>query len=57
MYLLLGAAPVEGRLSGVVDIPDSCATLYVPTAIFDVDVRPGAAGPTRVERGQCAVSS
>lgn len=37
-------------------IPNSCATLSVPTASVDVD-RPGAAGPTRVERGQCAASS
>ena len=44
--LLLGAAPVEGRMSGVVDIPNSCATLYVPTDIFDIDVRPSSAGPT-----------
>ena len=36
---MLGAAPVEGRMSGVVDVPNSCATLYVPTAIFDIDVR------------------
>src|ERR1700712_321582 len=57
VYLLLGAAPVEGRMSGVVDVPNSCATLYVPTAIFDLDVRPSAAGPARVDRGQCAVST
>lgn len=55
-YLLLGAAPVEGRFSGVVDIPNSCATLYVPTAIFDFDVRPGSAGPTRADRGACATT-
>ncbi len=28
------------RLSGVVDIPNSCSTVYLPTAIFDIDVRP-----------------
>ncbi|MFF3443907.1 formamidase [Streptosporangium sp. NPDC002721] len=50
-YLLLGAAPIEGRLSGVVDIPNSCATVYLPTAIFDFDVRPGASGPFRVPQG------
>ncbi|MHC3003892.1 formamidase [Gordonia metallireducens] len=57
VYLLLGAAPVEARFSGVVDVPNSCATLYVPTAIFDIDVRPSAQGPVHVDRGQCAVSS
>lgn len=55
-YLLLGAAPVEGRFSGVVDIPNSCATLYLPTAIFDFDIRPSAGAPARADRGQCAVS-
>jgi formamidase len=56
-YLLLGAAPVEGRFSGVVDIPNSCATLYVPTAIFDFDIRPSADGPQRADRGSCAMTS
>ncbi|PZG29931.1 formamidase [Spongiactinospora gelatinilytica] len=49
-YLLLGAAPIEGRLSGVVDIPNSCATVYLPTAIFDFDVRPSASGPARIRQ-------
>ncbi|MDW5325268.1 formamidase [Plantactinospora sp. KLBMP9567] len=56
-YLILGAAPIEGRFSAVVDIPNSCATVYLPTAIFDVDVRPSAAGPTRVSPGQGAPKS
>ncbi|MGW5645624.1 formamidase [Saccharopolyspora sp. NPDC003752] len=56
-YLLLGSAPVEGRISGIVDIPNACCTLYVPAAIFDFDVRPTAAGPAREDRGQCAVTS
>lgn len=50
-FLLLGAAPIEGRFSGVVDIPNSCATVYLPTAIFDFDVRPSASGPTRINPG------
>ena len=47
-YLLLGSAPIEGRLSGVVDIPNSCSTVYLPTAIFEFDVRPSASGPHQV---------
>jgi formamidase len=54
VYLLLGAAPIEGRFSGVADIPDSCATVYIPTAIFDFDPRPSAGGPARVDPGQGA---
>lgn len=50
-YIILGAAPIEGRLSGVVDIPNSCSTVYIPTAIFDFDVRPSAAGPHQIDPG------
>jgi len=50
-YMILGAAPIEGRLSGVVDIPNSCSTVYIPTAIFDIDVRPSANGPARIDPG------
>lgn len=56
-YLLLGAAPIEGRVSGVVDIPNACCSLYLPTEIFDFDIRPTAEGPRRADRGRCAVSS
>ena len=51
-YMILGAAPIEGRLSGVVDIPNSCSTVYIPTEIFDFDVRPGTGGPHQVDAGQ-----
>jgi len=51
VYLMLGAAPIEGRLSGVVDIPNSCSTVYIPTSIFDFDVRPSAAGPFQIDPG------
>jgi formamidase len=56
-YLLIGSAPIEGRISGIVDIPNACCSLYLPTAIFDFDVKPSAAGPVRQDRGQCAVTS
>ncbi len=39
-YLLLSCAPVEGRISGVVDIPNACCTLALPTAIFDKSIVP-----------------
>jgi formamidase len=53
-YLLLGSAPIEGRISGVVDIPNACCSLYLPTAIFDIDIRPNADGPTSSDRGAAA---
>jgi formamidase len=54
---LLGSAPIEGRVSGVVDIPNACCSLYLPTAIFDFDVRPNADGPMSEARGTAAKSS
>ncbi|MDV6012426.1 formamidase [Haloechinothrix sp. LS1_15] len=56
-YLLLGSAPIEGRISGVVDLPNACCSLYLPTAIFDFDIRPSSTGPVSGDRGQAAVAS
>jgi formamidase len=39
-YLLLGAAPIEGRIGGVVDIPNSAVTVSIPLSIFDRDILP-----------------
>ena len=44
-YTILGVAPVQGHISGVVDIPNACATLWLPTDIFEFDVKPNASGP------------
>jgi formamidase len=40
VYTLLSCCPCEGRISGIVDIPNACCTLAVPTAIFEQDVIP-----------------
>jgi formamidase len=51
-YMILGSAPIEGRFSGVVDIPNSCATVYIPRRIFDFDIAPSASGkPHQVTQG------
>ncbi|MFT7229343.1 MAG: formamidase [Methylophilaceae bacterium] len=42
---ILGTAPVEGHISGVVDIPNACATLWLPSEIFSFDINPNAEGP------------
>ena len=39
-YLLLSCAPVEGRISGIVDIPNACCTIALPTEIFEMDILP-----------------
>jgi formamidase len=50
-YAILGTAPVQGHISGVVDIPNACATLWLPTDIFDFDVMPNASGPIKHIKG------
>src|SRR6201999_3538532 len=54
-YAILGTAPVQGHVSGVVDIPNACATLWLPTGIFDFDINPGPAGPSAVPKGGVAM--
>jgi formamidase len=56
-YLLLGSAPIEGRISGIVDIPNACCSLYLPTAIFDFDIRPTKDGPSSADRGRAAATN
>lgn len=45
VYLLLSCCPCEGRISGIVDVPNAVATLAIPIAMFDQDVRPKKGGP------------
>lgn len=54
-YAILGTAPVQGHISGVVDIPNACATLWLPTDIFEFDVKPNASGPTKYLDGSVDV--
>ncbi|MFL9610537.1 formamidase [Methylobacillus sp. Pita2] len=53
---ILGTAPVEGHISGVVDIPNACATLWLPTEIFDFDLKPNADGPKKIITGTADVA-
>lgn len=50
-YSILGTAPVQGHISGVVDIPNACATLWLPTDIFEFDVMPNSSGPVIHDMG------
>lgn len=56
-YLLLGSAPIEGRISGIVDIPNACCSLYLPTEIFDFEIKPSTVGPMSADRGSAARTS
>lgn len=53
-YVILSTAPIEGRISAIVDIPSACCTVALPVDIFDFDIRPSAAGPVREPRGRLA---
>ena len=37
-YMLLSCAPVEGKIGSIVDIPNACTTLGIPTRIFENDI-------------------
>ena len=39
-YIIIGTAPIEGRVSGIVDIPNSCVSIYIPTGIFKRPIVP-----------------
>jgi len=54
-YAILGTAPVQGHISGVVDIPNACATLWLPNEIFQWDMMPNADGPTKYLDGSVDV--
>ena len=62
IYLLLSCCPCEGRISGIVDVPNACATLAIPLGIFDRDVRPPnditalANGVKYVDKRNCCIS-
>lgn len=54
-HAILGVAPVQGHISGVVDIPNACATLWLPTDIFEFDIKPNSTGPTQYLDGSVSV--
>jgi formamidase len=39
-YILLSCAPVEVRIGGLVDIPNACVSVALPTEIFERDIYP-----------------
>ncbi|PBL04387.1 Acetamidase Formamidase [Armillaria gallica] len=56
-YLLLSAAPIESHVGAVVDSPNACVTLALPTGIFEHDILPKPEGLTKHDFGQCALRS
>ncbi|KAG7444689.1 Acetamidase/Formamidase [Guyanagaster necrorhizus] len=56
-YLLLSAAPIESHVGAIVDSPNACVTLALPTGIFEHDILPKPEGLTKHDFGQCAIRS
>lgn len=58
-YMLLSTAPVESRIAGIVDLPNTCVTVSVPEEIFDFDINPDtlADGDVTADRGDTAKTS
>ncbi|WP_338741734.1 formamidase [Haloplanus salilacus] len=52
---ILGTVPIEGRHSGMVDVPNSCSTLALPTGAFEFDLSPGSLGNAE-DRGDLLVT-
>lgn len=53
-YALLAAAPVDGRLSCMLEHPNVCCTLAIPQRIFDFEIGPGIETPRAEPRGELA---
>ncbi|GAA5835860.1 hypothetical protein JCM11251_007445 [Rhodosporidiobolus azoricus] len=59
-HLLLSAAPVESHIGAIVDFPNACVTMSIPTQIFNRDILPtgmGADGFEKRDYGQAAIRS
>ncbi|MFC6835848.1 formamidase [Halomarina ordinaria] len=39
-YFILSTVPVESRIAGIVDLPNTCVTVSVPQEVFEFDVDP-----------------
>lgn len=57
-YVILGTVPVESRIAGIVDLPNACVTVSVPTEVFDFDPAPeGLEAPHTIAEGDLAQPS
>ncbi len=50
-YSILGTRRVRATSPAWVDVPNACATLWLPTEIFDFDIMPSSAGPIKHIKG------
>lgn len=50
-YLLISAIPVEGSIKSIVDFPNACCTVGIPTEVFNFDILPNENGPKVMVKG------
>jgi formamidase len=53
--MLLSAITLEGR-AGIGNIHNACATIALPTDVFNFDIVPNDKGPIKKERGNLALA-
>lgn len=53
-YIILSTVPVESRIAGIVDLPNTCVTVSVPEEVFEFDISPEAVDDTTSDRGTAA---
>ena len=58
-YFILSTVPVESRIAGIVDLPNTCVTVSVPNEVFDFDIDPDTLSdePSVRDRGDVAKPS
>ncbi|HET7323811.1 MAG TPA: formamidase [Halococcus sp.] len=58
-YFLLCTIPIETRIAGIVDLPNTCVTVSVPNECFDIDIDPDTLrdGTRVADRGDVAKPS
>lgn len=55
--MIHGTVPIEGRQSGIVDIPNACSTIALPKEVFEFDVSPDTLdGFDPDDRGQVPIT-
>ncbi|PSP83011.1 formamidase [Halobacteriales archaeon QS_1_68_17] len=54
-YIILSTVPVESRIAGIVDLPNTCVTVSVPKEVFEFDIDPDELnGHSSDDRGEAA---
>ncbi|UWG52221.1 Acetamidase/formamidase [Halalkaliarchaeum sp. AArc-CO] len=54
-YMMLSTIPIEGRISGIVDVPNAVATIALPNEVFEFDITPESLGEYE-DRGQAPLT-